>query len=284
MKILIKRTGALGDVILTTPIVRRLKRENRDAEIIAQTGYPAVFKCNPHVSHVVEPGQRLYWEFGQTVDLDLSYERRPSMHIVDAYMEEAFGDRGFSIASKRQELFFNTKPLFPLPNRYVAVHAAHAGWRNRTLPKATWIAVIEGLLKNDLCPILVGTERDGIDGIATSCLVPDIHVQARLIASCACFVGSDSSLLHVAGATDTPIVGIFTSVKPDYRLPYRENCTAVVPPGLDCLGCQERASAPSTVESCERGDVACVQAVRAEDIVNAVVSAIKGAEAFQDTT
>lgn len=203
-------------------------------------------------------------------DLDLAYEKRPSMHVVDAYMEEAFDDRGAREANL-QHLAFDRNRLFRSSRkRYVAVHAAHAGWRNRTLPRATWVAVLEGLRANGLEPILVGTTRDAIDGESTSCLIPDIHVQAQLINSCACFVGSDSALLHVAGATDAPIVGIFTCVRPEYRMPYRDRCTAVVP-DLDCVGCQERRPAPSTTESCEREDVACVGMVDPDRIVRAAV-------------
>jgi len=273
MKILVRRTGALGDVVMATPVVRRLRRENSYARIFVQTAYPDVFKDNPHVDMVLpdEGGERV--PINRLVDLDLAYERRPDMHVVEAYMLEAFGDTG-ERSDRRQELFFDRSSMSGIAGKgYVAVHAAVAGWRNRTLPRDTWKEVLHRLNVAGLSVILIGTERDAIPGYL-SFLVPDIHAQASLIQSCVCFVGSDSGLLHVAGATDTPIVGVFTSARPEYRLPFREDCAAVVPPGLDCLGCLARQPVPSTTESCERGDLACVGAVRATDIVDAVLKLI----------
>ena len=46
--ILVRRTGAFGDVIDTTPVVRRLRQENPDAEIDVDTQYPHVFLNSPH--------------------------------------------------------------------------------------------------------------------------------------------------------------------------------------------------------------------------------------------
>lgn len=273
MKILVRRSGALGDVVLATPIVQRFHDEHPGADITVQTAYPDVFRGSPHVSRVVN--HTLSERFDVTVNLDLAYERRPSMHIVEAYMLEAFGDTGRP-GQRQQEIYFPRKRVFmgKVQRKYVAVHAATAGWTNRTLPRATWRGVVQELIRRGLWPILVGTQRDSIGMAATSFFTPDIHVQAKLIASCSCFVGSDSGLLHVAGATDTPIVGIFTCARPEYRLPWRHGqlgwkAEALVP-DLLCVGCLERARPPATVESCERGDTACVDLVSANTIVDAV--------------
>ena len=279
MTILVRRTGALGDVVLTTAIIRRLKRENPSEDIVVQTAYPDVFRGNPHVTGVVTPSLRTppapLW---RVIDLDMAYERRPNMHIVEAYMREAFWeDDSVHAHTWTQELFFDRKPLWSFQDRPpVAVHAAVAGWRNRTLPRETWIEVVTRLRQEGMWPILVGTERDMLDTPATKCSVPDIHAQARMINSCACFVGSDSGLLHVAGATNTPIVGVFTCADPPLRMPVqRGNFDIVLPRGLDCIGCLHRQTAPTTVESCERGDIACVSMVHADDIVQAVTRMVE---------
>jgi ADP-heptose:LPS heptosyltransferase len=253
-----------------------------NAEITVQTAYPAVFRDNPHADYVIGPETAA--PFGHDdveyllADLDLAYEMQPDRHIVDAYMRRLFG--GLGDGDLQQELFFDRRPLFSgTRRRYAAVHAARAGWRNRTLPTSTWLAVLAGLRENGLWPILVGTERDRIETpLASACIIPDIHVQAQLIDNCAVFIGSDSALLHVAGATNTPIVGIFTSVHAEYRMPLRanDNSVAIRPRGLDCIGCQVRAPIPATTESCERGDIACVREVRAEDIILAAVGLAEG--------
>lgn len=57
----------------------------------------------------------------------------------------------------------------------------------------------------------------------------------KIIAGSKAIVGVDNGLLHVAGCTDVPIIGGYTSVAPEIRLPYRKNelgwnCFAVEPP------------------------------------------------------
>lgn len=57
----------------------------------------------------------------------------------------------------------------------------------------------------------------------------------KIIGQAKCVVGLDNGLLHVAGCTDVPIVGGFTSVDPVHRMPYRNgvmghNYYPVVPP------------------------------------------------------
>lgn len=57
-------------------------------------------------------------------------------------------------------------------------------------------------------------------------------------------VGLDNGILHLAACTDVPIVGGYTTVKPEHRLPYRKgikgwNYLPVVPPtSLKCRFCQ----------------------------------------------
>jgi hypothetical protein len=43
----------------------------------------------------------------------------------------------------------------------------------------------------------------------------------NLITRARCFITMDSGLLHLAGTTDTPIVHLGSSIKPEFRIPYR---------------------------------------------------------------
>lgn len=67
---------------------------------------------------------------------------------------------------------------------------------------------------------------------------------AKIIQNSVGIVGLDNGLLHLAGCTDIPIVGAYTTVEPKYRLPYRHdqlgwNCYPITPPqSLACRFCQ----------------------------------------------
>ena len=284
MRIMVRRSGALGDVVLTTPILRRLRRENPDAEIGVHTAFTGIFNNSPHKLFVTNQAPLPYpWTpdggLDRMIDLDLAYEKRPTMHIVRAYMQAAFGDDG-EPEDLHQEMFFPPVEPWVKERRVVAVHAAKAGWRNRTLPEATWMKVVK-LLQDEGCfPILVGSMKDALPSAkCASFHSGDIMQQAAMIARCRCFIGSDSGLLHVAGATQTPIVGVFTSVMPAYRLPWRHgihgwNCGSVMP-NLDCVGCVARQPVPTTIETCERGDIVCTGMVSAETIVETTLRLIE---------
>lgn len=66
----------------------------------------------------------------------------------------------------------------------------------------------------------------------------------KIIAGAKCLIGLDNGLMHLAGCTETPIVGGFTTVEPKLRFPYRHNelawkCYPVVPTEkLKCRFCQ----------------------------------------------
>ena len=265
----LRRTAALGDVVLATPVLRRLRQENPLAKITVQTAYPDVFANNPACDVLLSPGAPVH-PAATLIDLDMAYERLPRMHIVDAYLTHVFGD---CMQPPPPEMFVLRK--MPRAPKLIAVHATNAGWRNRTLPREVWRDVVLALQADGYSVVLVGTERDRLDGVDCSTFyLPHLQAQAALIASCALFVGSDSGLLHVAGAVGTPVVGVFTCAAPEYRMPRNGLPGAAVWPTLDCVGCLHDRLPPVTTEFCARGDNACVRAVTAHGIVDAVRSVL----------
>jgi ADP-heptose:LPS heptosyltransferase len=278
-RILIRRTGALGDVLCATPILRYLRDwYGPEAEIVFETGCPEVLLNNPHVSTVLLPG-RASGGFTSVIDLNLVYERKPTMHVVDAYLEYAGAPRDY----KHKRVVFGIDPPAPFElreqDRLVTIHAARS-WPSRSLPADFWVEVSSLLIAREYRVLFVGGGADfRADGV-TSPFVgsavgqTSLRETANLIASSLCFLGSDSALLHLAGATDTPIVGLFTSVRAKYRVPYRhgergwrvKEMEADVP----CQGCLETLPAPATNLSCRYGTDACIYAFRPDVVADAV--------------
>jgi hypothetical protein len=53
--------------------------------------------------------------------------------------------------------------------------------------------------------------------------------------------GLDSGPIHLAGTTEVPIVCGYTSVSPEYRVPYRDRGeTFAVVPDIECIGCESK--------------------------------------------
>ena len=247
---------------MTTPIIRQLSRDHPGEQIHVVTGYPWVYADNPYVEHT-SPPPSIVGHRDRIVDLDLAYERRPRMHIVDAYAEEA----GVVMHDKQQEVWFpcaRRRAVDRLvPEGAVLLHPARA-WENRTLPVAVWKDVFVKLVEADYKVFIIGLPSDLDLNMADAPPRHDLrgHLTPAEVAyaatKAACFVGTDSGLLHVVGATECPIVGIFTCAKAEYRLPYRHGelgwrCKAITPV-LDCYGCLADEPPPVTTLGCRRGD------------------------------
>lgn len=71
---------------------------------------------------------------------------------------------------------------------------------------------------------------------------------AQIMSQSAAVVGVDNGLLHVAGCTQTPILGGFTTVSPKIRMPVRHNTlgwnyyTVTPNPTLSCKFCQQKTN------------------------------------------
>lgn len=272
--IVVRRIGALGDVILATPVVRHLRAVLPPEDVVlVQTAYPAVFDRNPHVAGVLSPLDRV--PLGATlVDFGLAYERLPHMHVVDAY-SFALTTYGFPpIPTDRylQELF---PPDYDLPPNEgdrlrIAMHAARS-WPSRTLPMSFWMDLVGRLRAAGAAVVPIGTVNDLLAGPRVGLPLGDT---AAVLASCDAFIGSDSAMLHAAAAVGTPVVGLFTSVRPEVRMPVGGQGTAFVPEGLDCWGCHGRRHPVPVTDAglCERGDMACLWRFDAGKVAQAALA------------
>lgn len=111
----------------------------------------------------------------------------------------------------------------------------------------------------------------------TICLVNKTNPleAGKIIAESKCIVGLDSALLHLAGCTEVPIVGGFTTVDPKHRMPYRHNQLGwnyypVTPDeSLECRGCQSNFILvyDHNYKECYYGDKLCVEQLTADKYI-----------------
>jgi ADP-heptose:LPS heptosyltransferase len=259
--VLVKRNGAMGDVIMTTPVIARLRHHlGPDAIIDVSTFSADVYARNPHVSGInVAPPPGGYH---RVINLELAYERRLGMHAIDAYMLEAFSD---TVWPYKQAILHrdHVDYLSHLPwGRAVALHAG-VSVPAKTFPALFWEQVIDGLLRAGYLPIVVGAggdrkfpEKPGVIDLTGKL---SIHQVADVIDRCRCFVSGDTGVTHVAGSTLTPIVAIYTLARPERLVPWRNGGFGwgiiSLMPDLDCVGCFTQSW---NLVNCNRGDFACV--------------------------
>lgn len=271
----IKRSGALGDVILTTPIIRKLRELNPDSIINLFTDVPVVYKNNPRVNGVFTASS---CPLENRIDLDLVYERNPQMHIIDAYSQYVFDSK---LINKRTELFPNDDEKIKVLNimnenriikhKAVLIHMAKS-WENRTIALHRWAEFIDRLIDKGLQPVIVGSGDDydykhpQVINLKNKLSIHHIYMLCSTVYA---FVGIDSGLLHVAGATEDntcKIFGIFTCAEAQYRMPFRMN-TSPIESVIDCYGCLHRKPAPVTFAGCDRGDNLCTELINWESLI-----------------
>jgi len=162
----------------------------------------------------------------------------------------------------------------------VVMHAA-AGNEFRRWPQASFGAVARSLAQTRRRVVLVvGSNQDAatIDRIVRLAQ-PDraapagrIHAAPgwpldelrALMDRSALFVGGDSGPMHIAAASNVPIVAIFGPTLPVHWAPWRPAGVpvALVEPGpLECRPCDQRVCAP--------GDFRCLRSISADEVVAA---------------
>lgn len=277
-RILVRRMAALGDVLNTSPVVRRLRAENPDAEIYFQTLHPAAYIENPNINGIAGPHPDGRWH--RLIDLDMAFERNRKVHQIDAFMLAAFGD-----AEGDKMLEFTYPSEMPRDfdidwSRAVVMHP-NTSWASRTLPQGWWQGVADMMVEAGLEVVVTGTPMDqrvtgkGIRDLLGQLTLP---LQATAISLSRAALCGPSGIGILVGATDTPLVALCTITHAKYAMPYRRgiwgwNYLPIRTP-MPCYGCYDDAP-PAINYDCKRGDNACTVSFDMKNVVDAVLFAIR---------
>lgn len=277
MNILVIRQGALGDVIMTTGIVRALAEKYPGSAIDVATDSPEVFRSSTQVRSAASRVILNSVDYDLVVDLDMAYELDPGQHAIDAYAARAGIDP--ATTDLHTELFVEPEDhaflaQANLPERFVVLHQRRHHWPNRNLPADFYIELaskIIGLTEHAV--VQIGGNRDYTFGTIDGYLYNlshqlSLHQTAALISRARAFVGIDAGPMHIASTTATPIVGMFTSVRAEYREARNRPVPHInIASAIDCYGCVERQPVPVTQYYCERGDDECTRRFSADSII-----------------
>jgi ADP-heptose:LPS heptosyltransferase len=274
-RIVIRRAGAQGDVILTTPIIRALRVLYPMSFISVQTACKDVFDGNPdvnEVSFVVPEKQGDY-----LIDLDMAYEKTPDKHIIQAYCDAAkiqLPDE----KSWRPVLFptetsrIVAKQRMPDGHKYAVIHPGSIrGWVGRQWPWKRFQQIIPLLDTFGYTTVLIGTQdTPDIKARLDYRNVPFSHLLG-IMERASLFVGLDSMPFHVAQAFGVRSVVLFGSIDPGLRVIPGVPVIPVIAEDVACLGCHHFLDAPRTVTSnCLRGNDICMENLTIDQVINAV--------------
>lgn len=206
--IVIKRRFAVGDVLLTTPVIRALHERFPLCPIHVETDYPDIFKENPCVASAGPMVAITHMKDPLVIDLDGCYERTPNRHVIHSYAIAAGLD---PVDVGRKLEIYGATTKMNAASKWCAVHVGPTTWPGKNWPMDRWNEVVQLIRHRGYKVMLFGNpprdasilcDRDyrGQSGIAEF---------IGLMAQCNLFVGLDSFPAHLACALEIPSVVLF---------------------------------------------------------------------------
>lgn len=224
--IAIKRTMGMGDLILTEPIIKKLREKYPTAPIKLYTAKDDIvkyFKNKPDTIDIIEEQsvvKDILCDVDETykIDLDLSYESREGSLFVDAYAEVA--DVNFdNEVDKHPQLVCDEEPL--IKSKYVVVCGDGSGWPGKTWPIERYAEVIKHIKDKGYEVYETGAEAtEETDSTYHKCPMDQM---INLIANCEFYVGADNGPMHIARGFNKPCVAINGAASTYLSNPNREN-------------------------------------------------------------
>jgi len=293
VNILVIRSGAMGDVILATPIIHMLHRKYDGLCCInVATRYPEVFRNNPYVTKIltIQEIRSLEHQFNLIIDLDCCYEKNRKKHITEAYSFNIFG-AGVDVEHMQPELFPNdddrtiTKAFIEkIGGPYIVCHnrfdhtqpyrnLATRDWEDlilRMMSQTSFKVVQIGSKDKDFA--LKANNGNLIDARG----ILNLQQSQILISNAQLFLGVDAGPLHIAATTSTPIVCFFTIAHHNVRKPLRSKDTVfkAISPNIECYGCQDQFK--FGIEwYCRKVNFPCISSFNMENAFQNCLSAIQ---------
>jgi predicted lipopolysaccharide heptosyltransferase III len=168
------------------------------------------------------------------------------------------------------------------PNARIVVMHVSAGNPFRRWPAERFAEVAATLAREDGARRIIITsgpsEHEAADRIAAAAQARAADAAARivrcgefglaelraLVARAALYIGGDSGPLHVASATQTPIVALFGPTLPERSMPWRDPAVASIAVDAGPLPCR-----PCHQRHCVPGDFRCLTGITPEQVLAA---------------
>jgi hypothetical protein len=236
--------NGLGDLICATPTIKKI-HDSYGHKVLVISKMPELFKNNPYVEKSLKSSSvdmpyinenylvhNSFYNVGKKNERGIEYKH----NMMDIRQFHAI-HLGFMLGKDEMECFY--EPITPLtievPEKYVLIHPVST-WESRTWRAENWMQLTQSL--NDLGFNVISIGKDSSETGFFNVQKPVFNFEIEkgmnlmnktsisdcwhLINKAHCFVTMDSGLLHLAGTTDTHIIHLGSSIKPEFRIPYRK--------------------------------------------------------------
>jgi ADP-heptose:LPS heptosyltransferase len=220
--IVVKRDGALGDIIATEPLLEYYHNKGYNVAIDMPIHLCMFFGTHFYpIKHITQLDGRIKPEI---IDLNNSYEKNPKQLHLKSYYETAGITDG---AIKNPRLKFPINEHNKLFKKYVVLHIDKRDQPGRNIYGVDFIEVVRELNNKGYSVIQVGQyEHEEVYG-AIQMKTQTTTLLLYLVAGADGFIGIDSGVSNMAVAMNRPSVIFSGSVNPEYIYPDLSNVEIV---------------------------------------------------------
>ena len=216
----------MGDIVITEPIIRKLKEKYPTSKITFYTAKSDVikyFETQPDEIVTIDENDIVKDTLHDVdsevkFDLDLSYESREETSFIDAYAQVIgleFNDQ----VEKYPHLIYNEEAL--IKDKYVVVVADGSGWPGKTWDLEKYAEVIKYVKSMGYKVYETGlTYTKESEDKYHQC---EFDEMVNLLANCEFYIGTDNGPMHLARGFNKPCFIIAGAALPYYTNPNREN-------------------------------------------------------------
>ena len=292
INILVQRRAAIGDVIMTTGVVRELKNRYGDnAQIDVATDFAEPYRNNPHIRNIfpVDQVPSVNNRYEIYINLDDSYELNPTKHYVDNYFYRAFGssvelDKHVELFPTDEDKVQVDADLAEIDGKFIVVHMRNWHWAAKNISMDVWLEVF-GLLFEERVDFKVVCVGGNTDHFVDHPLFVDLRSKYNsqqikyLCDHASCFVGIDSGPFQCASASKTHVIGLLTHLRPEVIMPHRRwepaYHTTSIQTLEDCAGCNDDQQRPVRQLVCKKGNFPCTSNFDSAVIADAILEQLK---------
>ena len=259
-----RRLGGIGDVLMTTPLLRAVKKLIPDCTLVyitdleyAEGALGDVIRHNPYVDKLISNTQQHEYEYDYIVDVTATGLNREKPGRIAPNRIDMFADEvGVSVADNPVPIYIVTKKekkqaikrikddfLLGAKREDVNIIVIHAKSNDarRTWPLAYTDQLIDMLSEDPKNRVIVidwgvTTKRWEAKTRFFPVLDESIVSVVAMIQQSDLVICPDSSILHFAGALGKKTITIFGPIPPESRINYYDNTSAVVI-DLPCRPC-----------------------------------------------
>ena len=219
--VIVKRDGALGDIIAAEPLLEHL--HNTGHNVIIDMPVHLCMFLGAHfypIKHISQVDQRVL-DKARVIDLNGSYENDPirQNHLKSYYKTAGIEDGEI----KNPKLKFPINEYNRLFKKYCVLHVAKRDQEQRNIRGIDWDAIVAFIKGLGYDVIQLGlTENEEIEG-AIEMTTQTTQLMLYVVAGASFMIGIDSSVANMAAGVNIPAIVFFGSVNPEHIYPDTSN-------------------------------------------------------------